>query len=250
MLGRGRSAERGWLQKGMIRGSMLGKTRLSGDEELGKKDDDHKYIPARPSAWSSWTSSFRWRRRRNLLIVLGLFLVFMIHRSWDALDASNELRRYPLRKPTLTTATYEKPSFKDDEPTGPPPGIQRPRAGEATPHTFGGQIRFYRLASTLRPSASHTGGYQKRNRNILFAISSLKSASALLPMICEMSTWSRNHVHAAFMGREDIPLEDLLEINGIDKSGCPAVWHDARPDYTEYVRLHFWSGEMHMECFE
>ena len=37
------------------------------------------------------------------------------------------------------------------------------------------------------------------------------------------------------MGREDIPVDDLLEINGIDKVKCPAVWHDARPDYMEYV---------------
>lgn len=54
-------------------------------------------------------------------------------------------------------------------------------------------------------------------------------------MVCEMSQWNRNHVHAAFMGREDIPVDDLLEINGIDKVKCPAVWHDARPDYMEYV---------------
>ena len=66
-------------------------------------------------------------------------------------------------------------------------------------------------------------------------MSNLKSVSTLLPMVCEMSQWNRNHVHAAFLGREDIPLDDLLEINGIDKVKCPATWHDARPDYTEYV---------------
>jgi hypothetical protein len=49
-----------------------------------------------------------------------------------------------------------------------------------------------------------------------------------------MSKWNRNWVHAAFLGREDIPLDDLLDINGIDRKRCPAIWHDARPDYTEY----------------
>ena len=107
--------------------------------------------------------------------------------------------------------------------------------GEPTPHTYDGQVRFFRLASSLRLSASSTGGYDKKNRNILFAISALKSASVLLSMACDMSKWNRNHVHVAFMGRDGIPLDDLLEINGIDKTDCPAVWHDARPDYTEYV---------------
>ena len=37
------SKNSGWLQEGVIRGSMLGKTMLPTDEELGKKDDDHNF---------------------------------------------------------------------------------------------------------------------------------------------------------------------------------------------------------------
>jgi hypothetical protein len=141
-------------------------------------------------------------------------------------------RRYPLGR--SNTPGYDPSHNYDDglEPTGPPTGIQI--LGDKKPHIFGGRIRFYRLAQSLRKSASLTNGYDKTNRNVLFAMSSLQSASTLLPMVCEMSKWSRNHVHAAFMGREDIPLDDLLEINGIDKEKCPATWHDARPDYMEY----------------
>ncbi|KAF1972178.1 hypothetical protein BU23DRAFT_555416 [Bimuria novae-zelandiae CBS 107.79] len=120
-----------------------------------------------------------------------------------------------------------------EEPTGPPPGYQAPRAGEAAPRTFDGHFKFYRLAASLN-GASHTYGYRAANRNIVFPISSLQSASAMLPMICEMARWRRNYVHAAFMGREDIELARILEINGIDQTKCEVIWHDARPDWTEY----------------
>jgi hypothetical protein len=211
---------------------MYRKTMAPGDEELGKKDDDHKYKPARQSNWFIWNHTFRWRRRRILLAIAGLFLLYYcFHNTSDDYEAPVEAR-YRGRP---ITSTYHKPGANDDEPTGPPPGMQKPRRGDAIPHTYDGQIRFFRLASTLRSSASATGGYEKKNRNILFAMSNLKSVATLLPMVCEMSQWNRNHVHAAFLGREDIPLEDLLEINGIDKVKCPAEWHDARPDYTEYV---------------
>jgi hypothetical protein len=225
----------GWVQGGLIRGSMLGKTMLPGDEELGKKDDDHNFKPARRSGWSIWNHTFRWRRRRILLAIVGLFVVYYFFLGTGHVYDFDETieARYPIGRPI--TPTYEKPSAYDDgEPTGPPPGIQKPKAGEHMPHTYDGQIRFFRLAKTLRPSASETSGYERTNRNILFAMSDLKSASTLMGMICEMAKWNRNYVHAAFMGREDIPLEDLLEINGIDQVKCPVIWHDARPDYMEY----------------
>jgi hypothetical protein len=214
---------------------MLGKTMLPGDEELGKKDDDHRYMPVRRPGWSVWNHTFRWRRRRILLAIVGLVLLYYFFLGISNvynLDGTNE-PRFPIGRPI--TPPYERPSAYDDgEPTGPPSGIGKPKTGEQMPHTYDGQIRFFRLAKTLRSSASETSGYERTNRNILFAMSDLKSASTLMGMICEMSKWKRNHVHAAFMGREDIPLEDLLEINGIDQVECPAIWHDARPDYMEY----------------
>lgn len=222
----GRPANSGWLQEGMIRGHMLGKTMLPSDEELGKKDDDHRYTPARRSGWSVWNHTFRWRRRRMLLVVVGLLLTYMVWNSFGGLDSQlGNPHHPPVYNPSQA---YDEPI----EPTGPPPGVRPSKAPPS--RIYGGQVRFYRLAHTLRKSAGPTDGYTRTNRNILFAMSSLTSASNLLPMICEMSKWSRNHVHAVFMGREDIPLEDLLEINGINKIKCPAIWHDARSDYMEY----------------
>jgi hypothetical protein len=203
---------------------MLGKAMLPGDEELGKKDDDHKFAPARRSGWSIWNHAFRWRRRRIFMAVAGLALVYMVLNSAIG-------RLYDGRQPTPAASFI--PGYNDAfEPKGAPPGIQI--VDGATPHTFEGRIRFYRLAKSLRKSAAHTNGYDEMNQNILFAMSSLTSASTLLPMICEMSKWSRNYVHVAFMGRVDIPLEELLQINGVTKDTCPAIWHDARPDYSEY----------------
>lgn len=251
-----RSTDPGWLQEGIIRSSMLGKTLLPGDEELGKKDDDHRHAPARRAGYTGWKHTFRWRRRRNLLVLVGVVLVYVLFSSTRGdVQGLGDDQRFPLGRPSVpSSSTYEKPVAENDEPTGPPPGIQKPRSGNAVSHTYGGQVRFYRLAKSLRPAASRTSGYEQRNRNIVYAVSGLKSVATLLPMICEMSTWSRNHVHVAFMGREDIPVEDLLEINGIDKAKCPATWHDARPDYMEYssdtrAELGVQGAMMHINSF-
>ncbi|KAF2829581.1 hypothetical protein CC86DRAFT_368562 [Ophiobolus disseminans] len=213
----------------MIRGHMLSKAMLPRDEELGKKDDDHRYLPARRSGWSIWNHTFRWRRRRLLLVVAGLFLGYMV---WNSFIGQREVALDFMGNPIVPAVDPADAYNEPLEPTGPPPGIHVPR--ETRPHTFDGQIRFYRLARTLRKAVHRTDGYDRTNRNVLFAMSSLKSASNLIPMICEMSKWSRNHVHAAFFGREDIPLDTLLKINGVDGVKCPAMWHDARPDYMEY----------------
>ncbi|OAL45358.1 hypothetical protein IQ07DRAFT_591684 [Pyrenochaeta sp. DS3sAY3a] len=236
MVAAGPSANRRWLQEGMIRSSMLGKTMLPGDEELGKKDDDHKFAPARRSPWSTLSHAPRWRRRRILLAVLSLLLVYLFFHSGGLSTSDDQEQRYHIARPHFSSShdTYDAGSNDDDEPTGPPPGTPRPKRGQPAPRTYDGQIRFFRLAKTLRKAASATGGYEKHNRNVLFAVSSLKSASTLLPMICDMSKWKRSYVHVAFLGRDDLPLEDLLQINGIDLKSCPAVWHDARPDYMEY----------------
>ncbi|KAL5115106.1 hypothetical protein ACEQ8H_007021 [Pleosporales sp. CAS-2024a] len=216
-------ANRGWLQQGMIRGHMLGKNLLPGDEELGKKDDDHRFVPVRPSAWSIWNHTFRWRRRRTLLVVTGLALLYM---------AMNSVGGAP---PATTTAPrYDAaPSYEHGlEPSGPPPG-RRP-AGSAPSRTFDGRIRFYRLGESLRASAVRTNGYATTNQNVLFAMASLKSVATLLPLACDMSKYNRNFVHVAFMGREDMSIQRLLDINGVDRDTCTAIWHDARPDFLEY----------------
>ncbi|KAF2703553.1 hypothetical protein K504DRAFT_463283 [Pleomassaria siparia CBS 279.74] len=223
MLPGARSTNSGWLQEGVIRGSMLGKTILPSDEERGKKDDDHKRRSTTGMpAWSFLKKPMRWRRRRILLAVVGMYLIYLlIHNMSDTIDA--------LAGPDRTIV----PLVENIEHHDPPPGTTGPSDGGPPSHTYTGPIKLYKLSTSLHGS-SHTQGFHPVNQNVLFAISSLRSAATLLPMICEMSRWNRNWVHAAFMGREDIPIEDLLEINGVDKEKCPVKWHDARPDYMEY----------------
>ncbi|KAL1597747.1 hypothetical protein SLS60_008234 [Paraconiothyrium brasiliense] len=207
---------------------------LPGDEELGKKDDDHKPGAMRMPIWTPRSTPLRWRRRRILLAVVGLFLVYALVKNMPTLgEWTDQITTSEYGSAPLGRFSYGYDQTNNEEPVGPPPGYRAPRAGEPTPHTFDGQFKFYRLAASLH-GASHTYGYRAVNRNIVFPISSLHSASAMLPMICEMARWSRNYVHAAFMGREDIDLAQILEINGIDQIKCPAIWHDARPDWTEY----------------
>ncbi|KAF2733690.1 hypothetical protein EJ04DRAFT_513061 [Polyplosphaeria fusca] len=212
---------------------------MPGDEELGKKDDDHKPGAApRIPVWTFARTPLRWRRRRILLVVVGLYLVYLFVHNIPDMGEFHGRNRITLGRTSVPGAD-EGPAY-DEEPKGPPRGASKPKHGEPIPQIYAGQIRFYRLAASLT-AASYTHGYRETNKNVLFAMSSLKSATALLPMVCEMARWQRNFVHAAFVGREDIPIADLLDINGIDKTKCPAIWHDARPDYVE------WSTEARLE---
>lgn len=68
-------------------------------------------------------------------------------------------------------------------------------------------------------------GRDGRNKNILFATSNLKSAAAIMPMACEMAAQKRNDVHFAFMGREELEIHEIKEINGINDDDCLVNWH-------------------------
>lgn len=62
-----------------------------------------------------------------------------------------------------------------------------------------------------------------------------------MPMACEMAAQKRNDVHFVFMGREDLEIHQIRELNGINEDDCPVNWHDARPDYAR------WSSDSRME---
>jgi hypothetical protein len=207
---------------------MTSRTIIPRDEELGKRDDDLKPRKKRP--WSSaWRAPMRWRRRRIVLAVVGFYLVYLVCQNILRMVSTDV--QFPYEKSALTF-TAKNVAEQSPEPTGPPPGI-RVTKDASPPHSYSGPIRFYRLAASLH-EALNTQGYRSMLRNVLFPISNLKSASVMLPVACEMAKVDRNKIHIAFMGRVDIPIADLLEINGVDKANCSAFWHDARPDYSEY----------------
>ena len=218
---------------------------FASDQELGKRDDDRR----RPQIqqWP-WKASLRVRRRRIAMGLLGAFLIWLfIHNIPTDLGSIDERMGRPLRPghnvggvefgyrpPANAPAAAPKNgrnTVPNREPAGPPPRSQTDSTEQE--HYYAGPVRFYKLAKTLQ-SIGRTMGHRTDNRNILFAAANLKSAANLMPIACEMARVDKNFVHFALLGRDAIPLEDVLEINGVDRTTCDVFFHDGRPDYSEY----------------
>ncbi|KAK6434196.1 hypothetical protein LTR95_009625 [Oleoguttula sp. CCFEE 5521] len=199
---------------------------LSKDEELGKRDDDFRPKRASPIGF---VDPRRWRKRRVLLALLILGVLWLVLRSVPA-DLGTGAGRLVKDRGSTT-----------GEPTGAPPrGTEDEEDEERKKQYYNGPIKFFRLATSLH-AISRTMGMRAVNRNVLFAAASLRSVANLMPMACEMARWDRNYVHLALMGRETMSLDEVLEINGVSKEGCQVTFHDARADYSEY------SSELRLE---
>ncbi|MCJ1381145.1 hypothetical protein MMC17_004254 [Xylographa soralifera] len=202
---------------------------FAGDEELGKKNDDHKpadgaiSIPAWP--WTKWKTAPRVRKRRLTIGLLIGLVVYFFFKNMPT-DLGPVAQRVDTRVPGQTFGGIPFPRIPSHKPPHPD------GESELEKRYYDGPISFYSLGASLHGIAK-TMGYRERNKNVLFAAASLQSASRLIPMACEMSRWNRNTVHFAFMGRDDLPLKDIQVLNGVG-SDCGIYWHDARPDYGPY----------------
>ncbi|KAF1982213.1 hypothetical protein K402DRAFT_397805 [Aulographum hederae CBS 113979] len=202
------------------------------DEELGKRDDDHK--PGLGSPIRAWIRPWRYRKRRLLtgLLVVVLLWLFIYNIPTD-LGPS----RVGIRRPMMTKEGLRPLAAGDvvDKTAGtaPPREADDGAAGMESQHYYNGLIKFYKLASSLH-AISRTQGYRRVNRNVLFAASNLKSVANLIPLACAMAEADRNYVHMVLLGRDNIPLETIQEINGVNLGTCNIFWHDARPDFAEY----------------
>ncbi|KAH0301097.1 hypothetical protein KCU71_g11639, partial [Aureobasidium melanogenum] len=218
---------------------------FGGHDYLGKRDDDLGRRPgSQPQPWS-WSTALRLRRRRLAMGLLGAFLIWLfVHNIPTDLGSVDQRMGRPLRPghqvngvefgyrpPARPAQQAAHPNTPSKEPTGPPPKPQS--IGIQESHYYAGPVKFYRLAKTIQAIA-RTMGHRKDNRNVLFAASNLKSAANLLPMACEMARVDKNFVHFTLLGRDAMPLEDVLEINGVDRDSCDLFIHDARCDYSEY----------------
>lgn len=208
---------------------------VSADEELGKRDDDFfRSRRSRSTSSSPVASSFipwRWRKRRVLtaLAVIAVVYVFMYN-----LPTGSPVPQDPTVRPIYTPSyTPTVPHRASGEPAGAPSRDPDEEEDEATKHWYNGVVRFYKLAENLH-KISRTGGTVTQNRNVLFVASSLKSMANLIPMACEMARIEKNFAHLALFGRSTIPMDELLEINGVDLQSCTVFWHDARGDFPEY----------------
>ncbi|KAK3318539.1 hypothetical protein B0H66DRAFT_603121 [Apodospora peruviana] len=206
------------------------------NEEMGKKNDDHKPTkrpPIRPPQWNTARvpprKSFK---RLAIAVVVGICVYLFIHNI--PTDVGIQDRRRPV---------YHRPDPDDDlpvpepipmprlKPAQPPAKpnkqVAKPTQDSAPESSYNGPVVFPHLAVSLQAIYSTRGAYTS-NKNVLFAASSLKSAAALLPMACQMGVELRSFVHFALMSKSEISMDELRAVNGVDDS-CEIIFHDARP---------------------
>ncbi|KAI9789815.1 MAG: hypothetical protein M1816_005732 [Peltula sp. TS41687] len=203
--------------------------RFGFDEELGKRDDDHKYHPKSglQPTWQSWIATPRLRRRRTLFVVTLTILVFcLLRRAFK----SRELNHDDLFSKSSFTFSNLLPPGSGSLFSGKPPG--KNEDSKACLRYYNGPVEFHRLAITLH-GASRTMGHLTEKSNVLFVAGNLKSIAMLVPLACEMARWRRNKVHFVLMGREDALMKDILEVNAVTPQ-CDVMWHDARPNHARY----------------
>jgi hypothetical protein len=199
---------------------------IAGDEELGKKDDDHDHDRRgrkRSAMNNPTTTIFTWRgpRRKRILLAVVFFAIvyfFVKNLPEDSLTAAHRQR---------SKLVHSGPPRAPTTPKGPPP---RSESSVDSRQYFEGKIKYYNLGASFGAGL----GPVHDNRNVLFVVSNLKSAASLLPLACDMSKQNKNRVHLMLTGREDIAIEDIKKINGISEADCSVVWHDGRPDYSVY----------------
>jgi hypothetical protein len=202
------------------------------NEELGKKDDDHKptKIPSIHPRWSPAAGSPRSKvlKRLAIALTLGIFVYLFIANL--PTDMPIRDRRHPVYRPEpdagrprapgpMPKLTADrKPQTPNHAPARPPqPDVVSPQIA------YNGPLMFPKLLSSL-DAISSTGGNSPVNKNVLFAAASLRSAALLLPMACQMADELRNYVHFALLGGSGIDMQELRAVNGVDES-CQVIFH-------------------------
>lgn len=191
---------------------------FAGDEELGKKDDDHR--PGKdgllPPAWPVRKAAPRARGRSVLYALLACIVIYLFVHNIPT-DLRPVTQRPNYRVPTrggLGSSPLEDPT-----PKIPTPEILSP----ADKYYYNGPIKFYKLATSLH-AVARLIGHGGVNKNVLFAVSNLKSAAEIIPIACEMARRERNDVHFAFTGRDDLPVQEIRLVNGVTED-CKINWH-------------------------
>lgn len=201
-----------------------------GDEELGKKDDDHKYSKTKmntiAASWQHRRAPMRRNLKRVFLGIGALSLVYLFIKNMPTDVKHPNLRPHyqPSGQssnggiPMMTSSGGGGNSQKNAPPGRPANSIKEEE------YYFDGPIKFYELASSLHAASAATNGNNPVNKNVLFAAASLKSAANLIPLACEMAASARNDVHFALLGRDDVAMDMLKAINSVDKE-CHITFH-------------------------
>ena len=203
------------------------------DEELGKKDDDHWSRPRGrvPSIMTSWKSP---RPRRLILAVLAVYLLYLFFKNMPADIGPTSAQRYnvrarlqsdinmPLSPPQdqpLLPVSQQKPSRP------PPPPPQNEPVDNYRTNGRDEEVTLLALGSSLRRVPRPKTDGPPVLPVVVFAGSELKSISDLVPLACQMARSRLNSVHFVLMGRGDVSLEGVQQVNGVDYNNCPMIWH-------------------------
>lgn len=194
------------------------------DEEMGKKDDDHRPIDGR----------FRPLRNRVLprprRLIVALFAIIVLYEFFKHMptDISPAVERYnpaiaKLRAETRVQWAGTDPAATVSKSKETPQAPQAPALKtNMNEKAYDGEITFPDLGRSV-PQFKNP---QKQNsRAVLFAGSSMRSVSDLLPLACKMTKQSSNYVHFILMGRENLSIQDIKQVNGIKDNECPLTWH-------------------------
>ncbi|KAI2723621.1 hypothetical protein CBS147310_743 [Penicillium roqueforti] len=209
------------------------KMPLQADEEMGKKDDDHRpsdqarFLPLRHRAMP--------RPRRILFAIIALILVYEFFKHMPT-DLGPVTDRYDSAAAKLREESLARWAGSGNPAAVPKPGNAlldnlppvKVSESDRKEEAYDGMIKFYELAHSL-PRYKYS--QKTTSRAVLFAASSLRSVSDLLPLACRMASQRLNYVHFTLMGKEEVSIDGIKEVNRIRDSECPMTWHDARPDY-------------------
>jgi hypothetical protein len=152
-----------------------------GDEELGKRDDDHRPGGKKNPLGLVWQHKrisaaqglHRRTLKRLLLGLLGLVAVYYFFKNMPT-DVENHSHRPQYIPNTGKTGTQPPP---ESPPQSQTPGAKPAEKSVAPLHDFNGPIKFYELAATLH-SVFSTSGSDLINPNVVCTLNSQRRVSA------------------------------------------------------------------------
>jgi hypothetical protein len=138
-----------------------------GDEELGKRDDDHR-PGKRVSMGNTWAQrrlAHGPHRRTMKRVALGIIALIAVYYFFKNMPTDLE---NPKLRPNYSHTPQEQPQGTGPKP---PPSTNQDSSHitddeKTTEHYFNGPIKFYQLAKTLH-AMSRTHGSELINRNVV-----------------------------------------------------------------------------------
>lgn len=196
------------------------------DEEMGKKDDDHKSTRKsfKAGSWQPARVPPRKTFKRLALILLALSVLYLFIKNIPT-DLGPPRSGRPVYLPEDHELVTKPPPKRPQKQLPPPvkPKQEEPANDPSSGGDYNAPVKFPNLATSLHGIQS-TRGTSPMNKNVLFAASNLKSAAMLLPVACQMGMELRSYIHFALMSRSEIDIEEVQKINGIDDT-CHVIFH-------------------------